>query len=465
MLKYTRDVLGYHHPLKISRLLEISPHSTTTKSKITMARSISNSRNWSKLSTNQLLTARRSSSSSLTKLLSPEVLGCLGQNHHHHLFYSSNYPFAPHYLSRRHLHSTRALCDGEPPNKPSSKVEETAKVLTESFKEKQDGTAVAVPKRPLYKRIQDEILHYYHGFKLLFIDMNISAKLIWKVLNGKILTRREHKQLIRTTSDMFRLVPFSVFIIVPFMELLLPVFLKLFPGMLPSTFQTKLDRETKMKGELKVKLEMAKFLQETLDVMAPQAKGRSSQTAKEFAEFIQKIRTSGSEVSNTDIMKFSKLFEDEITLDSLSRPQLLALCRVLEIPAYGTTAILRFQLRMRLRSLAADDQMIENEGVASLNYVELQAACKSRGMRAVGVTEERLRRQLEQWLQLSLHEKLPPSLLLLSRAMYLPDNLPASAQLHATLSALPDGAVSSLVFRGWNATQIYGQNKNILFFL
>lgn len=30
--------------------------------------------------------------------------------------------------------------------------------------------------------------------------------------------------------------PFSVFIIIPFMEFLLPVALKLFPGMLPSTF-------------------------------------------------------------------------------------------------------------------------------------------------------------------------------------------------------------------------------------
>lgn len=348
-------------------------------------------------------------------------------------------------LNLRTLHSSAGR-DGESPNKPSSKVEETCNVLTEEIKGKQDGTSVAVPKRPLYKRIQDEILHYYHGFKLLFIDMNITRKLIWKILNGKTLSRREHKQFIRTTSDVFRLVPFSVFIIVPFMELLLPVFLKLFPGMLPSTFQTKSDRETKMKGELKVKLEMAKFLQETLDEMAPQATGRSSQTAKEFAEFIQKIRVSGSEVSNTDIMKFSKLFEDEITLDSLSRPQLMALCRVLEIPAYGTIPMLRFQLRMRLRNLAADDKMIESEGAAGLNFQELQTACKARGMRAVGVTEERLRRQLDQWLQLSLHEKVPPSLLLLSRAMYLPDHLPASAQLHATLSALPEGAVRQLFF-------------------
>lgn len=46
----------------------------------------------------------------------------------------------------------------------------------------------------------------------------------------------------RTVSDLFRLVPFSVFIIVPFMELLLPLAIKLFPGMLPSTFQTATEK-------------------------------------------------------------------------------------------------------------------------------------------------------------------------------------------------------------------------------
>lgn len=74
------------------------------------------------------------------------------------------------------------------------------------------------------------------------MDVKISTMLIWRILNGKTLTRREYKQLIRTTGDLFRLVPFSVFIIIPFMELLLPVFIKMFPGMLPSTFQTSKDR-------------------------------------------------------------------------------------------------------------------------------------------------------------------------------------------------------------------------------
>ena len=39
--------------------------------------------------------------------------------------------------------------------------------------------------------------------------------------------------------DIFRLVPFAIFIIVPFMEFLLPIALKFFPNMLPSTFQVR----------------------------------------------------------------------------------------------------------------------------------------------------------------------------------------------------------------------------------
>lgn len=41
-------------------------------------------------------------------------------------------------------------------------------------------------------------------------------------------------------------------------------------------------------------------------------------------------------------------------------------------------------------------QLIAEEGVDSLNVKELQAACRARGMRALGVTEDRLREQLKQ---------------------------------------------------------------------
>lgn len=69
---------------------------------------------------------------------------------------------------------------------------------------------------------------------------------------------------------------------------------------------------------------------------------------------------------------------------------------------------------------------------------ELQQACRARGMRAYGLSEERLRLQLHQWLDLSLNEKVPPSLLLLSRTLYLPENVRPSDTLAATISTLPE---------------------------
>lgn len=322
----------------------------------------------------------------------------------------------------------------ETPAKPSTAepTQQLASVAPET------AVAPVVVKKTIGQRIWAELVHYYHGFRLLFIDINICRKYLWKILNGESLSRREHRLMIRTTSDLFRLLPFSVFIIVPFMELLLPLAIKLFPGMLPSTFQSASDQDNKIKQNLKVKIEMAKFLQKTLDDMTVQHKDHRSEAAKEFSEFFQSLRTTGTLASNEEIIKFSKLFEDEITLDSLNRPQLLALCRVLEANTIGTSAVLRFQLRMKLRSLAADDRMIQKEGIDSLNLSELQSACRARGMRAYGISEERLKAQIQEWINLSLNEKVPPSLLLLSRALMLPENVEVSEKLKATLAALPD---------------------------
>jgi LETM1 and EF-hand domain-containing protein 1 len=87
------------------------------------------------------------------------------------------------------------LYDKEP-LKPSSKVEETVQALKEDLKDKPSVHVVA-DKPPILirikKKIVDVALHYYHGFRLLFIDINVSRKLIWRVLNGKSLTRREHR--------------------------------------------------------------------------------------------------------------------------------------------------------------------------------------------------------------------------------------------------------------------------------
>lgn len=85
--------------------------------------------------------------------------------------------------------------------------------------------------------------------------------------------------------------------------------------------------------------------------------------------------------------------------------------------------------------------MIQKEGIESLSLTELQQACRLRGMRAYGLSPERLRFQLAQWLDLSLTKKVPPSLLLLSRAFMLPETIPTTDKLKATISALPETVV------------------------
>jgi LETM1 and EF-hand domain-containing protein 1 len=138
--------------------------------------------------------------------------------------------------------------------------------------------------------------------------------------------------------------------------------------------------------------------------------------------------------------RYSSLFENELTLDNLTRQQLIALCQILDVSTLGNIPpnhILRFQLRMRIRNLEADDKVIVKEGLETLTIDELQSACRDRGMRAIGVSETRLRKQLEQWLDLHLNRNIPLSLLILSRALYLPENLPAEDLIKTTIAVLP----------------------------
>ena len=110
--------------------------------------------------------------------------------------------------------------------------------------------------------------------------------------------------------------------------------------MLPSTFQKARDREERMKQSLKMKLEMAKILTKTLDEMVVESNTHYSARAKEFMEWFHAVKKNRN-ISQQDLMKFVKLFEDEITLESLDRGQLIALCRVLEISPVGNNYALR----------------------------------------------------------------------------------------------------------------------------
>lgn len=302
--------------------------------------------------------------------------------------------------------------------------------------------------------IKSEAKHYWLGTKLLWKDVKIASRILSRVLAGKTLSRRERQQLTRTTADIFRVVPMMVFLVIPFMELLLPVALKLFPNMLPSTFEDKLKKEEEMKRRIGARLEIAKFLQDTVAEMAgditAHRSGDTRTSAAELYSFMQRVRA-GENVNTSELLKFAKLFNDELTLDNLERVQLVSLCRFVGISPFGTDAFLRTRLRSHLLEIKADDRDIQEEGIESLTEDELRQACRARGMRAPfgeGAVKF-MRQQLAEWLDWSLNRSLPSSLLLLSRAFTVttPIGQPSSvdvSSIRETLSTMPEEVVEDV---------------------
>lgn len=88
--------------------------------------------------------------------------------------------------------------------------------------------------------------------------------------------------------DLGRLVPFSVFIIVPFAELLLPVALKLFPNLLPSTYEGQKSKDTKAKMLRTTRKEVSNLLRNTLKETGLQVSPANAQK-EEFTEFFRKV--------------------------------------------------------------------------------------------------------------------------------------------------------------------------------
>ncbi|KAF2622725.1 LETM1-domain-containing protein [Macroventuria anomochaeta] len=332
-------------------------------------------------------------------------------------------------------------------------VAQDAQTMTELASEKAnaetDAEKKAVAKKEeskkkltIWEKVKHEATHYWDGTKLLGFEIKISTKLALKMAAGYELTRRERRQLQRTVQDLGRLIPFLPFVIVPFAELLLPVALKLFPNMLPSTYEGQSSKDAKAKRLRSTRKEVSEFLRSTLKETGLPISAENAQRA-EFAEFFRKVRTTGEKPTPEEIVKVCKIFKDDLTLDNLSRPQLVSICRYMNITSFGTDNFLRYQVRVRMRQIKRDDRAIAYEGVDSLSVPELQTACASRGLRTYGVSPGRLRDDLQTWLDLRLKHGVPSTILVLSNAFVYVQGKEADATsqidaLEAVLSSIPE---------------------------
>ena len=343
-----------------------------------------------------------------------------------------------------------------PTNKPSERAPtkaEEARSLSELQAEREAEADRAEGKQALerkeekknmtiWQRAKHEVMHYWDGTKLLATEVKISSRLALKMAAGYELTRREHRQLHRTVQDLGRLVPFSVFVIVPFAELLLPVALKLFPNMLPSTYEDAKSKEAKATRLRMNRKDVSNFLRSTLVESGIPISAANAQK-EEFTEFFRKVRATGEEPTKSDVVKVCKLFKDDLTLDNLSRPQLVGICTYMNLSTFGTDTMLRYQVRHRMRQIKRDDKAISFEGVDSLSVPELQTACAARGLRTHGMSPGRLRDDLQLWLDLRLKYGVPSTLLVLSNAFMYAQGKETEFDsqidaLQAVLSSIPE---------------------------
>ena len=299
-----------------------------------------------------------------------------------------------------------------------------------------------------YVIVKKEARHFIAGARLLAADVKIGSGLIRRMLQGHTLTTRERRQLVRTSVDMMRMVPFVTLLAIPGGEFFLPVILKVSPNFLPSQFKSERAKEDRARKELAVSIGMARFLQETLEELSDDRQRRAeagnspekATAAAEFHNFIARVR-SGEAVQDEDIMKFAPLFEDEMTLENIERSQLIALTRFLGLSSYGNSTFLRHQLSRRVEEIRRDDRAILAEGgIGALSRAELETANRERGMRAVGVDTPTLRTSLQDWIHWSQERQMPSVLLLMSRALTITN---ADQYTHASTTTLGD-ALSSL---------------------
>jgi LETM1 and EF-hand domain-containing protein 1, mitochondrial len=164
-----------------------------------------------------------------------------------------------------------------------------------------------------------------------------------------------------------------------------------------------------------------------------------------LTEFIDNARL-GAPIPNDKVIEMAKLFRDDLTLANITRPQLLALCRYMNLQTYGTDSFLRFQLRTKLRNIKEDDRRILWEGVDSLNTIELREACRERGMVSMGMTQFKLKHQLQEWLELSTQKSIPISLLIMSRAFQLTTHHDDPEEvLKSSMSSLDSDTINEVV--------------------
>eukprot|EP00760_Papus_ankaliazontas_P028612 PhM_4_TR3801/c0_g1_i1/m.40200/K17800/LETM1, MDM38; LETM1 and EF-hand domain-containing protein 1, mitochondrial len=200
---------------------------------------------------------------------------------------------------------------------------------------------------------------YWDGTKAYAWNTKHAAVLVAKQSAGHSLTRSQRMHLLVARKDCLKIVPFSVFVLVPFMEFLLPIALIYFPTLLPSTYEDEEHRAKRLAAVCKKRVTIAK----ELSVLEP--------------KMTQILASKKTNVKDPNALK-------EPYFKNLTTRQLYLLNsytgRTTPLADCTPVSLLRFNLRKRIQFLYRDDCLLRTWGVDRLNPVEVRDACIDRSL-------------------------------------------------------------------------------------
>ncbi|KNH07129.1 gamma-tubulin complex component 3-like protein [Perkinsela sp. CCAP 1560/4] len=204
--------------------------------------------------------------------------------------------------------------------------------------------------------IKSGIAFYWSGTKQLGRNFANASTLIRHRAIGHHLSWEDQRRLAVCKSDLLRVVPFSIFIIVPFLEFLLPFFLYYFPSLLPSTYETAAQRKSRFEAIRANQLVIA----EKLCHLTPNLKATMSCTPTPRFPF------------------------EEPLMDCLASQHAYLLTKAARKQAvfgkYTSLSLLRTTIRRYVRWLHEQDIALRNYGVVNMAHVDIEEACICRCM-------------------------------------------------------------------------------------
>jgi LETM1 and EF-hand domain-containing protein 1 len=136
------------------------------------------------------------------------------------------------------------------------------------------------------------------------------------------------KQLFnKTVADVFKVVPFAVLVTIPLMEFTIPIWLYLFPNMLPFTFEKTEYRNQLNKKKLDLRLKLAKLFHGASEkILMNDLKDQMDEA--HLKELLYKFQNN-EYLTNTEIMVLGTILKDYFKLNNLSNSKLKLLLSII----------------------------------------------------------------------------------------------------------------------------------------